>query len=313
MRMTFGINNIIIFILIYFSFIGCNYSVNVGIKKYTLVTSEGDSLVFYIGRKEESEPSNKLLVMIQGSGRESIQRRFGWGVEGAALGFDILYMEKYAFDDSIKFLNTDCRERRTKDIEQILKYVNDSVYHNNLNEMLLFADSEGGAISPSVANKTNAIKRMIIIGNGGLSGLEKINLVFEKEKRSNRKGYFLSSGIDTREKLNSLLNDIKNNPTTEKYFLGYTYKYWNSYIFYDIDSDYDSLNIPTLVIVGENDMSIPVESVLVLKDRFKERKDFSFHIIPDVDHSFTDSEGNKKFSEVYRNIIYPWLEATEIQ
>lgn len=313
MPMTSGIKSVIVFILIYFSFISCNYSVNVGIKKHTIAIAEGDSLVFYIGRKEKSEPSNKLLVMIQGSGRESIQKRFGWGVEGAALGFDILYMEKYAFDDSIKFLNTDCRERRTKDIELILKYVNDSVYHKKLNEMLLFADSEGGAISPNIANKTNSVRRMIMIGNGGLSGLEKINLVFEKEKSSNKKGYFLLSGIDTREKLSSLLDDIKNNPTTEKYFLGYTYKYWHSYIFYDIDSDYDSLNIPTLVIVGEDDMSIPVESVSVLKDRYKERNNFSFHVIPDVDHSFTDSEGNKRFPEVYRNIIYPWLEATEIQ
>lgn len=307
------LKHFILFIGLGFSLIGCGLSVSVGIKKHTIVSDDGDSLVFYIGRKEHSEPGKKLLVMIQGSGRESIQRRFGWGIEGAALGFDILYMEKYAFDDSIKFLNADCRERRTKDIELILKYVDDSVYHNNLYEMLIFADSEGGAISPSVANKTNAVKRMIIIGNGGLSGLEKINLVFEKEKRSNKKGYFISSGIDTREKLNGLLSEIKTNPTTEKYFLGYTYKYWNSYIFYDIDSDYEKLKIPTLVIVGENDMSIPVESVLVLKDKYKKRENFSFHVIPDVDHSFIDSEGNKKFAEVYRNIIYPWLDATEIQ
>ena len=292
--------------------VGCSYNFDVGIKKQTIVNPQGDSLVFYIGRRENSEPGNKLLVMIQGSGRESIQRRFGWGIEGAALGYDILYMEKYAYNDSQKFIMTDCRERRVKDIEEVLQYVRDSVYHNNLKEMLVFSDSEGGAISPAIANKIDAIKRMIIISNGGLNGPEKIRLVFEKEKRSNKKGYLLLSGIDTKEKLDSLLLDIKENPTTDKMFLGSTYKYWKSYIYYDVDSDFDKLKIPVIDIVGENDMSIPVESVLQLKEKYKDRHNFSFHVIPGVDHEFKDSEGNKRFSEVYRNILIPWLKATEV-
>ncbi|MDP2366396.1 MAG: alpha/beta hydrolase [Ignavibacteria bacterium] len=292
---------------------GCSLSVDIGLKKYSIINPQSDTLILYVGKREDSEPSNKLLVMIQGSGRESIQRRFGWGGEGATLGYDILYMEKFSFDDSLKFQLTDCRERRINDIEFTLNYVQDSIYSNKLSEMLIFADSEGGAVSPSIANRNHLIKRMIIIGNGGLSGTEKINLVFEKEKRTNKKGYFLLSGIDTNEKLDSLLLEIKNNPTTEKQFLGFTYKYWNSYIFYDIDSEYDKLKIPTLVIVGENDMSIPVESVLSLKERYKNRNNFSFHVIPDVDHFFIDFEGNKKFPEVYRNIIIPWFKLTEMQ
>ena len=302
---------IVLLILLCVIAFGCSYNFNVGIKKQIITNSQGDSLVFYIGHKENSEPSNKLLVMIQGSGRESIQRRFGWGVEGAALGYDILYMEKYAYDDPKKFIMTDCRERRVNDIEVILQYVIDSVYHNNLKEMLVFADSEGGAISPAIANKIDAIKRMIIISNGGLNGPEKIRLIFEKEKRSNKKGYLLLSGIDTKEKLDSLLRDIKNNPTTGKMFLGSTYKYWNSYIYYDVDSDFDKLKIPTIDLVGENDISIPVESVIELKEKYKDRNIFSFHVIPGVDHEFKDAEGNKKFSKVYRNILIPWLKATE--
>jgi hypothetical protein len=53
--------------------------------------------------------------------------------------------------------------------------------------------------------------------------------------------------------------------------------------------------------------------VLVLKERYKDRNNFSFHVIPGVDHSLVDSEGNKKFSEVYRSIILPWLKATEVK
>lgn len=302
-------NTKFLYLLLAVSIFGCSHSFDVGIKRHIITNSEGDSLVFYIGHKENADPNNKLLVMIQGSGRESIQRRFGWGVEGAAYDFDILYMEKYAFDDSLKFLQSDCRERRVNDIETTLHYVIDSSYHNRLNEILIFSDSEGGAISPEIANEIPEVKRMIIISNGGLNGPEKIKLAFEKEKRSNKKGYFFLSGIDTIEKLDKLLDDIKNNPTVNKTFLGSTYKYWDSYIFYDVDNDFNKLKIPTLVLVGENDSSIPVESVLSLKEKKKEN--ISAYIIPDADHEFKDKDGNKKFSEVYKNIIIPWVKETE--
>lgn len=290
----------------------CSTSIGLGIKTYNVTNDEGDTLTFYLGAKEEGL-SNKLLVMVQGSGRESIKRRFGWGIEASSLGYDILYMEKYAFNDSIKFLLTDSRERRIDDINYILTYVTDSLYEGNLNEVIIFADSEGGVLAPEIAVKNSIVKRMIIMGNGGLSGVEKAHLILEKELRNNIKGYFRQSGIETKEKLDSLLYEIKNNPTTEKQFLGYTYKYWNSYIFYDIDSYYDKLTIPTIVIVGENDLSIPVESITRLRERYKDRKNFSFHVIPNVNHFFRDSEGNKKFSEVMKNVIYPWYKMTEIE
>lgn len=204
---------------------------------------------------------------------------------------------------------TDCRERRAQDIETILRYVIDSVYHNKLKDILIFSDSEGGAISPAIANTIPEVTRLIILSNGGLNGPEKMQLDFEKEKRSKKKGYFLLSGIDTKQKLDKLLADIKNNPTVNKMFLGSTYKYWNSYIYYDVDRDFEKLKIPTLVLVGENDNSIPIESVLSLKEKHK--KNLSAYVIPGVDHEFKDKEGNKKFSEILRNIILPWLKETE--
>lgn len=251
-------------------------------------------------------------MMIQGSGRESIKRRFGWGIEAASLGYDILYMEKYAINDSIKFLETDCRERRTDDVNNILGYVVDSIYRGKLKEVMIFADSEGGVVAPEIAVKNKIVRRMIIMGNGGLNGEKKIHLIFEKERRNNIKGYLRQSGIETKEDLDELLSEIRTDPSTNKMFLGYTYKYWNSYIYYDPGIYYDKLFIPTMVVVGENDSSIPVESVTELRERYKERKNFSFIVIPNVDHSFVDSEGNKKFPEVLKNIIFPWYKATEV-
>ncbi len=62
-----------------FYFFGCSTSVSLGIHTFNVANEKSDSLTFYLGSREE-ELSNKLLVMIQGSGNESIKRRFGWGI-----------------------------------------------------------------------------------------------------------------------------------------------------------------------------------------------------------------------------------------
>ena len=302
--------NIITFFLISIFLAGCSRSFDVGFKTYVNTNPQGESLTYYIGQKADSMPCDKLLVMIQGSGNESIRRRFGWGIEAAGLGYDILYMEKYAFNDSAKFYLTDCRERRVSDINCVLTYVVDSIYKGNLKEVLLFADSEGGVIAPEIAAENKFVKRMIVMGNGGLSGVEKAHLIFEKEKRTNVKGYLTNFGINKKEQLDSVLSDIKNNPVTGKSFLGHSYKYWNSFFFYDVDKYYDKLTIPIIVIAGENDMSIPNESITSLQQKFKDNKNSEFHIIQKVDHQFIDAEGNRKFPEVLKKIIYPWFKRT---
>ncbi len=66
------------------------------------------------------------------------------------------------------------------------------------------------------------------------------------------------------------------------------------------------LKIPVLFITGEEDRSVPVESVKHLMSKLKDRGNFRFHIIPGVDHNFKDSEGNNKMKEIIRTIIIPW-------
>jgi pimeloyl-ACP methyl ester carboxylesterase len=296
----------VLFFLTSFLF-GC-YSIPIGV--YKPITSDGDTLLFYLAQKDykSKNKNDKLLVLIQGSGRQSISSRFGWSAKGIDMGYDVLFMEKYAFDDSIKFEMTNYRERRINDINFILNYINNSIYKNNLKDVVIFADSEGGDIAPEIACENNFVKKLIIIGNGGMSGPEKIKILFEKEKKLKYQGYLTMSGIKSTEQIDSLLNDIKNNPTTERRFLGSTYKYWNSYIFYDVDSFYDKLTIPTLVIIGDKDMSVPCESVSFLKEKYKNNRNFSCYIIPGLNHNLLDSDGNKHFNDVLKDYVLPWLD-----
>jgi pimeloyl-ACP methyl ester carboxylesterase len=92
--------------------------------------------------------------------------------------------------------------------------------------------------------------------------------------------------------------------------LGSTYKYWNSYIFYDVDSYYDKLKIPTLVIIGDKDMNVPPESVSFLKEKYKNNRNFTCYIVSGLNHNLMDAEGNKHFRDVLKDYIYPWFKRT---
>jgi len=309
------ISPVIFFVLsLYLS--GCG-TTGMYISRYDPVNLDGDSLVLYLGHKDAYDSTkiknDKLLILIQGSGRETVSKRFIWGIKAAELGYDILFLEKYAFNDKLKFDNSDCRERRVNDINFEIDFIKTKIYGNKLKEIVLFAESEGGEIAPEIACSNSLVKRMIIFGNGGLSGTEKIKILFDKEKQMNYSGYLTLSGIKTIEDLNKQLDDIKNNPTNDEYFLGHTYKYWNSYIYYDIDDFYDKLNIPSLIIIGERDMSVPCESVSHLKEKYKSKKNFSLHIIPDLDHQLVDSKGKKQFNKIMIDIVYPWFEKTSVK
>ncbi|MCE1165061.1 MAG: alpha/beta hydrolase [Bacteroidetes bacterium] len=293
--------------LCFFSCMGSK--IEMGSGKYFAVKENGDTLYYYIGR-ETSGPKNKLLVMIQGSGRESIVKRFGWGAEAALYGYDVLYLEKFAFDDSAKFRSADCRERRLSDISFVIDYAAKNDYSGKLTGICLFADSEGGELAPAIACANPLVKKLIVVGNGGLTGVEKTYILLEKEKKTGYAGYLTLSGINSKSDLDSLINRIRENPAENKSFLGCTYKYWNSYLFADIDSDYEKLNVPVLVIMGEKDFSVPCESALHLKEKFTSHKNITVEIIPGLNHSLIDEKGEKHFAKVLREFILPWFENT---
>jgi len=103
---------------------------------------------------------------------------------------------------------------------------------------------------------------------------------------------------------------IKNNTSNDIFWLGNSYNYWNSYLWYNPDEIIESLNIPILLLIGERDRQVAVESVIYLQERFKHKTNLQIKIIPDLDHSFIDSNGNKQFGKVLKEMVLPWYKST---
>lgn len=289
-----------------FMITSCAGNISLSIKKGETTNSKGERLEYFLGTKLEEELSNKLLVMIQGSGKESIAKRFDMGAEGTTLGFDILYLEKFGFDNEELFNKTDCRERRIQDIEFVVNHVIKDVYNNNLKEVLLYADSEGGSIAPEIANKIEEVTHLIIMGAGGYSQSKELEILLKKQIENEEKGIFEGSGIKSRDDLQKKFKAIKDNPTDEQFWLGHTYKYWDSYLDYKPAKYLSKLNIPVLYIIGGEDKSVPYQSVEYLADKFVDKRNFRFEIIPELDHSFTDKSGSNKIKQILKDIILPW-------
>jgi len=288
---------------------GCSISISLDIQAYNIANDDGDTLTFYLATNNNNL-SNKLLVMVQGSGRSSIKRRFGWGAEAATLGYDILYLEKYAYNDSLLFVKSDCRERRLGDIKFAINYITNDVYKNSLSELFIIADSEGGAIVPELAFHNKKIKRVIILSSGGYEQSKQFELLLEKEQKDNYKGFLILNGITSKKDLEKQFEIIKGTPSENKFWLGHSYKYWNSYLWYNPDKIIDSLKIPILIIIGDRDRNVPVESVEFLQEKYKHKINLTIKIVTDLDHQFMDSKGNRQFSRVLKEIILPWYKST---
>lgn len=303
---------LLLMIITCLSFIFCTSNMSLIIEKGSVINANGEQLEFYIGKKSKNKSAKKLLIMIQGSGRESIQQRFGMGAEAAILGFDILYLEKYGHDNRTLFNKTNCRKRRIKDISFVVKHVLKNLYDNNLKEVIIFADSEGGTIAPEISVNIEEVTHMIVMGAGGYSQSKELEVLLKRETQSNKDGMLKKAGIENQQQLREKCNQIKNNPTHNKFWLGQTYKYWAGYLDYQPESHLSKLDIPVLYITGREDKMVPFQSIQYLADRFADRNNFRFEIIPDVNHNFQDKSGNNKMNEIFKKIILPWYTRNSI-
>lgn len=302
----------LIFILFLFIF-SCDHKIKTHISQYEIQNKSEEEIKFYIEKQNEKELKNNLIVFIQGSGRNSIKNRFGMGSYFFNLNYDALYIEKYAIDNEQLFNETNNLERRIKDIVFVLEYVIEKIYNDKLQDILIISDSEGGVIAPEISLKVKQIKKIIVLGAGGYTQEEEFRILLEKQIKSKKKSFFDKSGIKNIQDLTNKIEEIKKENSSTKFWLGQTYTYWNSSLFYNPEPFIIQLQIPVLYIIGEDDKNVPVESVVYLKDKLADKKKFKFKIVKGLDHQFRNKFRVVKIEDILKKIIYPWIKNENVQ
>ncbi len=156
--------------------------------------------------------------------------------------------------------------------------------------VVLVGVSEGAPIAIRTASHMPQVTHLVLIGDGGYS-MRKVMTALH------RKG---DIGCD----IQAAWPAIAREPLSlEKSWCGSPYRYWSDVIDFDPLPDLLKLKIPILAGMGENDRSVPVESLQFLETTFREaeKENLTVRIYPGADHTLKAGDNsfrNNFFAEL---------------
>jgi pimeloyl-ACP methyl ester carboxylesterase len=123
-------------------------------------------------------------------------------------------------------------------------------------KVLLLGVSEGAVPAVQVAARLPAITHLAIIGSGALTMRESLRLL-------HRKGQ-VAFDVDAASPRIAAAPE-----SLEQRWYGHPHRWWSQMLDLDVMPDLLQLNIPIWVAMGEQDSSVPVESLHALQSRFQ--------------------------------------------
>ena len=139
--------------------------------------------------------------------------------------------------------------------------------------VVLVGVSEGAIPAVKIATRTSAVTHLAIIGSGGYSMRQSLTTLRQKGSI----GFDIALGWQ----------DISSDPSSiDKSWYGNRYRWWSDVMDIAPLDDYLKLDIPILVGIGEQDQSVPVESVHFLEAQFRNagKRNLAVRVYPDADH-----------------------------
>ena len=160
----------------------------------------------------------------------------------------------------------------------------------------LFGVSEGGGIAVALAAEAGpaVVDRVVVVGSGGLPLRRSLQILASRDQLP----------ID----LDVLSAEVASEPhSVAKRRFGHAHAYWSSMLGADPLPAYLRLQVTTLVLFGERDRSVPVESAWHLRDalRMAGRRNVTVVSIPGADHAL-HRDGRDLKAPLFRRVS-AWL------
>jgi esterase/lipase len=261
----------------------------------------------------KNEDNKKLVIYIDGTGWYSV---LGWKHNNKwdSLGFSNTVVNLLQNDFNIliperlnmqagKYYYYDPQMRRNYTLGNLVKsyslaintYLNDREYSS----IMLVGISEGAALLPLIyenIEQKNNINGMVAVSYGGLSLYEQIIILGETEL--NIPDYYREACRNVDE----LKRELELYPYSIGEIMGYTYRWWNSFMNHRPFEYYEKINIPVLFIHGNLDIIVPVESTRYIQNNLAD-KPYDYVYIEDADHSFR----TKMSKEIFEKDVVNWI------
>jgi pimeloyl-ACP methyl ester carboxylesterase len=277
--------------------------------------------VIYLPRDDQSviegyltTPENggnfPVVVFIEGSfdasvldNHEKLATRFN------PYGLAVLSLEKRGISskgiDWEEYFQHDSFEDRLQDYTSLLNALKMRNISGCGGDCILFGGSEGGKIAPRLgASFPSLVKGLVLIGSGG--GLSfATEMKYQSEQLIRRlnpfvKFFYKVRRVFLRSEYEKLYAKMLASPDSLEMSGPKTWKWWASYLRYDLLSDLLKINAPIYMIHGKEDILVPMKSADLVKEAFdKEGKtNFTYARYEDLGHSFRE--------DVYESMI-EWM------
>jgi len=272
---------------------------------------------YYVFRTQtnSSASQKRLLIFLEGRGRQSVLgKKTSKGWETVALTYllvrqlrptaDVLVPERIGLEPGEAYLSTenvalDHFKNKVSAYTRIIDaYLSE---HPDYAQVVLMGFSEGGILVPRIYHNLhhkNRISALILCASGGLSYFEDLKIQQHSDDP-------FSAGYRKRlEALDDTAKDIRRNPfRSDKTYFGWPYFKWAYFLSYQPLSDLVKVSIPILILHGDADLNIPVQSSRAIVQAFHEHEktNYWYKEYQHADHYF-----NQHYEIIIRD-INQWL------
>jgi pimeloyl-ACP methyl ester carboxylesterase len=261
------------------------------IEKFQLSRPDGSILTGYVTCPENRD-SFPIAMIAHGSPCESI---WSWHEDFNAiamhLGAALVTLEKQGIYspyeiDVIEYDQTNTIHHRLADHLYFIEKLREGKVIPQWNgRLIMIGGSEGGRVAAAVSAQTPEVKATALFTcGGGLTTLDELTIAFTKYMQSH--GESEQEIAETLGFLDLQVHAMLINPTPEKKFMEYTYKWWVSHLNRHPITDILQINHPLYYAHGTEDAVVPIESADNVAEQLRGlgKSDFYYHRIEGCGH-----------------------------
>mgnify|MGYP000086870904 FL=1 len=280
-----------------------------GIDRFQVERSDGSLIDYYIRNNSPAARSNTILMVVQGSDCNSVARNASVNdLKLAWPGADLLLIEKYGITSALTYSKNDEREdcptdylkmdsldQRVSDILLVIKEVDTTGTYENF---LMIGGSEGAVVANTVASITNSIDATASFNGGGRWFLDDVIHSIRYGKKDTPE---LRSEI---EGFTEMASNIISNKQMDVEISGHGSRWWRSVLQMDQLKQLGKVESPLLILQSEKDQSVSVMNTNKMIDSLIKngKKNISYIKYAELDHSFRNSRGESKLTDVVKDI-----------